>query len=297
MIASNTDQPAASERIKDQSKPVRSYSLAADIFRYALILVAALTVIFPIYFTLITSIKTAENYSLDKFGFPTHIFLQNFITALRGGRFFDWFKNSIFLSLGAVVVSTTAAALAAFAFARMTFRIRNGLLAMVTALMIVPPVVMLVPLFVLLTNFDMISTYSGAILVYAGLVTPFSVYMLTNFFKTIPFEIVESALLDGANSLDILWRIILPLSMPALVTLIVVNLLWVWNDLLVALVLLPRDDLRPLMVGITVFGSRYNSDVPVAMAGMLMASLPMIIVYLFGQRYFIRGLIAGAIKG
>ncbi len=78
---------------------------------------------------------------------------------------------------------------------------------------------------------------------------------------------------------------------------IVVNTLWVWNDLLVALVLLPQDDLRPLMVGITVFGSRYNNDVPVAMMGMLMASIPMLLLYLFGQRYFIQGLVAGAVKG
>lgn len=196
-----------------------------------------------------------------------------------------------------MLISTAVSALAAFAFARMRFRFRNTLLSIVTAMMIIPPVVMLVPLFLLLTTLRMTSTYWGAILVYAGLVTPFSVYMLTNFFKTIPFEIVESALLDGANSFDILIKILLPLSGPALVTMIVVNMLWVWNDLLVALVLLPNDDLRTLMVGITIFGTRYNTDVPVAMMGMLMASIPMLLLYLFGQRYFIQGLTAGAIKG
>ncbi len=281
----------------DKSRPVRSYSRSADVVRYLLVILAALAVIFPLYFTVITSVKTDENYSRDKIGFPAEIHLENFNTALRGGRFFLWFKNSVILAGGAVVISTVVSALAAFAFARMDFKIRNPLLSAVTALMIIPPVVMLVPLFVLLTTLGLTSTYWGAILVYGGMVTPFSVYLLTNFFKTIPFEIVESALLDGATSFDILWRIILPLSAPAMITMIVVNLLWVWNDLLIALVLLPQDDLRPLMVGITVFGSRYNKDVPVAMAGMLMASLPMIVVYLFGQRYFIRGLVAGAIKG
>ncbi len=283
--------------VSDKSRPVRSYSLSADVVRYSLVILAALAVIFPLYFTVITSVKTDENYSRDKIGFPTEIHLENFNTALRGGRFFLWFKNSVILASGAVVISTIVSALAAFAFARMDFKIRNPLLSAVTALMIIPPVVMLVPLFVLLTNLGLTSTYWGAILVYGGMVTPFSVYLLTNFFKTIPFEIVESALLDGATSFDILWRIILPLSAPAMITMIVVNLLWVWNDLLIALVLLPQDNLRPLMVGITVFGSRYNKDVPVTMAGMLMASLPMIVVYLFGQRYFIRGLVAGAIKG
>jgi raffinose/stachyose/melibiose transport system permease protein len=156
--------------------------------------------------------------------------------------------------------------------------------------------VMIVPLFLLLTRLDMTSTYQGAILVYAGLVTPFSVYLLTNFFRSISREIIEAALMDGASTLGILLRIMLPLSAPALITLIIVNALWVWNDLLIALVLLPQDSMRTLMVGITVFGSRYNSDVPVAMAGMLLASAPMIVLYLLGQRYFIRGLVAGAVK-
>lgn len=171
------------------------------------------------------------------------------------------------------------------------------MLATNTALMVIPPVVMLIPLFLFLASIQLISTYTGAILVYAGLVTPFSIYLLTNFFRTIPHEIVESALIDGASTLDVLIRILLPLSGPALVTLIVVNSLWVWNDLLIALVLLPQDNLRSLMVGITVFGSRYNNDVPVAMAGMLLASIPMMVLYLFGQKYFIRGLVAGAVKG
>jgi ABC-type glycerol-3-phosphate transport system permease component len=275
----------------------RSQRYLASLWKHTFLILGILLVLMPLYFTLITAFKTQQNYSLDKFGFPDPLYAGNIDTALRGGRYFLWFKNSVILAGGSVLLSTAVSAMAAFAFARMRFRFRNSLLAIVTALMIIPPVVMLIPLFILLTNIRLTSTYWGAILVYAALVTPFSVYMLTNFFKTIPFEIVESALLDGANSFDILVKILLPLSGPALITMIVVNMLWVWNDLLVALVLLPKDDLRPLMVGITVFGSRYNNDVPVAMMGMLMASIPMLLLYLFGQRYFIQGLVAGAVKG
>ena len=131
----------------------------------------------------------------------------------------------------------------------------------------------------------------------ASQIYEFAVYMLTNFFKTIPHEIVESALIDGASLLDILVRIVLPLSAPALVTMIVVNALWVWNDLLIALILLPDDNLRTLMVGITLFGGRFSNDVPMAVAGMLMAALAMFLLYVVGQRYFIHGMVAGAIKG
>jgi len=265
--------------------------------RHVVLLFATFLVLAPAFFAIFTSLKTLNNYGLDKLGFPAPVFWGNFPTALRGGRFFLWFLNSAILSFGSVVLSTAASALGAYAFARMEFRGRGALLAVVSSLMIIPPVVMLIPLFILLSWSGMNNTYWGAILVYAGLVTPFSVYMLTNFFKTVPFEIIESAVMDGASSLDVLRKILLPLSGPALITMIVVNTLWVWNDLLVALVLLNKDSLRTLMVGITVFGSRYNSDVPVAMAGMLMASVPMLLLYLFGQRYFIRGMVAGAVKG
>jgi len=261
------------------------------------LILAALAILLPGYFLLITPFKTQAGYSLSKLGFPWPIYLGNFVTALRGGRFFLWFGNSILLVVGAVLLSTAVAALAAFAFARMDFRGRNPLLSVITALMVIPPVVMIIPMFLFLSRLGLTSTYPAIILIYAGLVTPFSVYLLTNFFKTVPHEIVESALIDGASSLGILVRILLPLSAPALMTMVVVNALWVWNDLLIALVLLPQDDMRTLMVGITVFGARFNADVPVTMAGMLMASLPMFLLYLFGQQYFTRGLVAGAIKG
>jgi ABC-type glycerol-3-phosphate transport system permease component len=173
----------------------------------------------------------------------------------------------------------------------------SGLLALVTSLMVVPPVVMIIPLFLFFSRLKLTSTYTSATLVYAGLITLFAVFLLTSFFLTIPHEIVESDLIDGASSLGILVRIILPLSTPALITLVVVNALWVWNDLLIALVLLPNDQMRTLIVGITVFGSRFNADVPVSLAGMLLASIPMLALYMAGQRYFTRGLVAGALKG
>ena len=267
------------------------------LIKHTVLAVAALSVLLPAYFMLVTAFKTQAGYSLNKSNFPSPLIIGNFITALRGGRFFLWFANSIILTIGSGMLAIIVSALAAFAFARMRFTGRNTMLAINTALMVIPPVVMLIPLFIFLASIRLISTYTGAILVYAGLVTPFSIYLLTNFFRTIPHEIIESALLDGASSFGVLVRIVLPLSGPALVTLIVVNSLWVWNDLLIALVLLPQDNLRSLMVGITVFGSRYNNDVPVAMAGMLLASIPMVVLYLFGQKYFIRGLVAGAVKG
>ena len=268
-----------------------------QVFEQLVLIFAVLLVIIPVYFMIITSLKTQLDYDVNKVGLPAQVYLGNITTALRSGRFFLWFTNSVILSAGSVLLSTVVSVLAAYAFARMRFRISRAYLSLITALMIIPPVVMIIPIFILLSRLKLTSNYLGALIIYAGLITPFTVYMLTNFFKSVPTEIIESALIDGASTLGILIRIMLPLSGPALVTAIIVNGLWVWNDLLVALVLLPKDELRTLMVGITIFGSRYNRDIPVAITGMLLASLPMFFLYLFGQRYFIRGMLAGALKG
>ena len=258
---------------------------------------AAVLALYPVWFMASTAFKTREQYLDDTYGLPWPLDWGNFSEAVRGGEFFTWMKNSVILTAGSVALATFFAALAAFAIARMRFRGRDVFLSANVALMIVPPVVMLIPLFTLFTQFSLVSTYYGVILIYAGLTLPFSVYLLTNFFRSIPRELFESAVMDNASHLRILWRIVLPLSAPALVTLIVVNSLWVWNELLIALVFLPDESKRPLMVGVTVFQSRYNLDIPLTMAGMLLASIPMFVLYLFGQRLFVRGLTAGAVKG
>src|SRR5919198_954898 len=135
----------------------------------------------------------------------------------------------------------TLAALAGWGFARWDFRGRDALLGALVSLMVVPPVVLLVPLFVFGVKLGWISTFRLVILIYVGLMLPFSVYMLTNFFRTIPSSLIEAARLDGASSWDVFLRIVLPLSRAPLATLAVVNLLWVWNELLIALVFLQDD--------------------------------------------------------
>ena len=271
--------------------------MTGRVVRQGVLLLMALVALYPVWFMVSTAFKTQHQYLNNPYAFPWPLSFANFGDAVHGATFFLWFKNSAILTLGSVILSTLAAALAAFAIARMEWIGRDVLLALSTALMVVPPVVMLMPLFILFTNLELVSTYQGVILIYAGLTLPFSIYMLTNFFRAIPHELLESAVTDGARHFSVFWRIVLPLSAPALVTLVVVNGLWVWNELLIALVFLPSDNLKTLMVGVTVFQSRYNLNVPVTMAGMLLASVPMLLVYLFGQRFFIRGLTAGAVKG
>ncbi len=267
------------------------------ITRQFLLIIITIIALYPIYWMIVTAFKSQPDYLVNKFGFPQALHFGNLITALRGGRFARWFLNSIIITTGATVTSTTIASFAAFAFAKMPFKGSDTLLNFVISLMVVPPVVMIVPLFILYAQLKFTSTYQGIIILYTGLTMPFSVYLLTNFFKTVPHDIVESALIDGCNHFRIMLRIYIPLSAPAIVTLIIVNALWMWNELLLALVFLPKDEMRTLMVGITAFKSKLNLDIPVTMAGLFLSTLPMLVLYIVFQRFFIRGLTAGATKG
>ena len=298
MEGSSVSQPNANGHVDagDNAPSQRKNRFAVASLQVILILACAIALI-PAIFMVMNSFKTNMQYGVDKLGLPLPFTIENYQQVLTQHPFFLWMVNSAILSFGSVIVSSIVASLAAFAIARMRFRGSNLILSLSTSLMVIPPVVMVIPLFVLFSQVKLLGTYHGVILIYAGLITPFSVFLLATFFRTIPTELIEAAMIDGASPVGALIRVVLPLAVAPLLTLFVVNLLYVWNDLLIALLFLPDESLRTLMVGISVFQGRYLQNIPLSMAGMFLASLPMLLVYVIFQRYFIRGLVAGAIKG
>lgn len=250
----------------------------------------------PTLFMAVTALKSQEEYQADKTGLPDNLVLDHFRQILFDTPIFLWMANSLILVAGAVTLSLVVSSLAAYAIARMEFAGRDMLFTLSTALMAVPPVVLIVPMFVLYAQLGLISTYSGAIIIYAGLITPFSVYLLVTFFRTLPQELFDAAVMDGAGHLHILILVVLPLSLAPVLTLVIVNALFVWNDLLMAVIFLQDDAKKTVMAGIAVFQGRYNNQIPLTMAGMAVAAAPMLILYLTFQRHFVRGLMAGAVK-
>lgn len=269
---------------------------AGVIIRQGIVGLATLMSLFPVYFMAVSAFKTKTEYLSNKWWLPTEPVLSNFTTAFAGEKFLIRFANSTILTVGAVVLSLVIACLCAYAFARMDFPGKRALFNFILSLMVVPPVVMMVPMFISMVRWKMVNTHHGVILIYVGLLLPFSIYLMTNFFQTIPSEILDAARIDGCSNFGIFWQILMPLSAPAVVTLIVVNALWVWNELMIALVFLQKDDLKTLMVGIAALRSRNYVDIPATMAGLLIATIPIVVLYLFSQKYFIRGLVSGALK-
>ncbi len=271
-------------------------ALVGKVTKHTILLVATILALAPVYVMVTASLKTQSGFLEHPWGIPLHPTLHGYGTSLSD-QFPRWFANSAILTTGSVAATLAIASLAGWGFARWEFRGRDTLLGVLVSLMVVPPVVLLVPLFVFGVRIGWISTFRLVILIYVGLMLPFSMYMLTNFFRAIPRSLIEAAVVDGASSWSVFRRIVLPLSAAPLVTLGVVNLLWVWNELLIALVFLQDDSKKTLMVGITGFQSRYSLNVPVIMSGLTLATMPIVALYVFGQRFFVRGLVTGAVKG
>jgi ABC-type glycerol-3-phosphate transport system permease component len=274
----------------------RRFFSPGALFKQALMLSMAIAAIYPVYYMIETSLKTREAWTADQFGLPIPPTLDNYAAMLAGGRIPTWFMNSVIVTSASVVVATVVATLAAYAIARLRFRGRTFLLRLLVALMVIPPAVLILPLFLGMQPLGLTNTYQGVILIYSGMLVPFSVYMLSSFFRTLPGEIFEAARIDGASTVRILRSIVIPLSGPGFITLVVVNAMWVWNELLIALVFLQDDQKRTLMAGLTTLRGRYAINEPLVMAGMFLGALPILLLFLFGQRYFVRGLVAGAVK-
>jgi ABC-type glycerol-3-phosphate transport system permease component len=199
----------------------------------------------------------------------------------------------VIITTSSVVIAALVSALAAYPLARSRFPGRLPFLALNIVLLVVPPVVLVVPLFLFFVNLGLVNSRLAVVIIYVGLLIPFSVYLLANFFATIPRSLEEAARIDGAGSLRVLVHVITPLSAPAIVTVVVVNTVWVWNELLIALVFLQDDNARTLTAGLTFFQGRFMTNEPLVMTGALVATLPMLALYIAGQRFFIRGLAAG----
>lgn len=258
--------------------------------------VSSALALFPIYFMINASLKNRQEFLANPVGLAWHPKLSSYFLAFSHGPLFQWFLNSFFVTFMTVALSICISCLAAFAIAKMDFRGKNNLLKIMISLMVLPPVVFLVPLFILMTHIQLINTFWSAILTYLGLQLPFSIFLLTSFFRTIPDELIDSAAIDGCTVFQTLYRIMMPLSINAIITLVVVNMVWVWNELLIALVFLQRDEVRTIMGGLTLLKGRYFVNEPMVLAAGAFAALPMMLLYLFGQRYLVRGLTAGAIK-
>jgi raffinose/stachyose/melibiose transport system permease protein len=278
-------------------RPRRRRVTAGSVARQVVLLGFTALALFPIYFMLTSAFKTNTEFAGNQLGIPHHVVLSTLRSALAGGDIYRWLGNSVLVTAAAVLISTVLATLCAYPISLLRWRPGRMLLNVFIALMVIPPIVLIIPLFSMVSDLGQLNTFRSVIAIYTGIMLPFSTFLLTSFFRTLPPSLIEAARIDGAGSWRVLRSVVVPLSLPALMTVVIVQALWVWNEVLIAVIFLQEDSLRTLMVGLTVFKSRYHIDIPIVMAGMVWATIPMLALYLAGQRFFIRGLTAGSTKG
>jgi raffinose/stachyose/melibiose transport system permease protein len=263
----------------------------------ALILVAAIWLV-PVIFIVMTSFKsTPEVMSSAVFTPPAELYFDNYPVAWERGRYTTTFTNSVIITLVKVPVGLLFSAMAAYALARIELPWKKLLLALIVFGTMIPFQVMLAPLFSLVNKIGLLNTYLGAWLPYIAFGVPYQVFILHGFFKEVPKELSEAAIMDGASHFTILWRIFLPISLPVLAALFILDFVSTWNEFAMALVLLLDGKNWTLPLSLMAFQGEFGSDYGPLNAAIVTTVLPAVIVYLMFQRYFVGGLTSGAVKG
>lgn len=264
-----------------------------------LLLLAALAFIWlvPILQLALSSLKTLPELRGSHWTLPQSFNLDAYAEAWRDARISQHLWNSVLIVGCAVPLSMAVSSLCAFALARLRLPGGRLLSQIFLAGLVVPAQIALIPLYHMLDDLGLLSSYLGIILVHTSWALPFGIFVMTSFFREVPWEIQEAAQIDGCGNWGIYWRIMLPLSLPALASLAIFLTVWVWNDFLFGLILVQSMQMKPVTVGVANLQGQYMTVENTQSAAGLLASLVPLTIFLAFQRFYVRGLSAGATKG
>ena len=276
------------------SKALTRYSVGLVLLAYTLF------TSFPFFWTVAISLRRSNEVIVNPYGLPWPPSLQNYINIFTNPTlsYPRFFLNSVIVTAGALALTTVVATMAAFAFARVRYQfpLREGLYTLIFVSIMFPPQVTLLSLFQLLVNYGVYNTLLGLVLVYSASALPFTTYILRSFFMQIPQDLEDAARIDGCSDRQLFWRVMFPIARPAVATMIMLNFINFWNEFLYAVTYTTSPDLRTLPLAITFFMGEAIVDYGMLAASLVVATLPVIALYLFLSEWFIRGMTAGAVK-
>jgi multiple sugar transport system permease protein len=256
----------------------------------------ALAMVIPLVWMLVTSLQTLEetrHYPPSLV--PTSLEVRNYTDVLRDAPFTRWFLNTLVVTVVVVLGNLLFCSLAGYAFARIRFFGREVVFVLILATLMVPFQVVIIPTFIIVKDLGLIDTLGALML--PNLVSAFGIFMLRQFFLTLPIELEEAARIDGASRLGILFKIVLPLSGPALATLAVIMFLWTWNDFLWPLITIYSESHMTLQLGLATFQGAHQTNTNLLMAANVMSMIPVLLLFFFAQRWFVRGIATTGLKG
>ena len=268
-----------------------------SVIMHAILLSVAVTCIFPLVWMFASSLKTQETIFSDMSIFVTNPRWSNYYDAWTKGNFGAFFFNSIIYTTSVVGGVVIFASMAAFAFARLQFPGKNFLFYMFLITMMIPIPGSFIPLYVLLNKLNLINTRLGYILPQINAGLALAIYLLKTFFEELPKDLEDSARIDGCGKFGVYWHIAMPLAKPAIAVIVVFNAMAVWNEYLLAMLILSSKHLMPLQRGLMVFQGAHITQYPLLMAGITITVIPIVTIYLIMQRHIITGITAGAVKG
>lgn len=263
---------------------------------HALLVVLSLVMLAPVVIMIGTSVKSNAEVYQNPIGLPDAFTLENYITTWIHGNFTVLFLNSIFLTGVSMTVATVAAALAAYAIARTRSRLSSTVYLLIAVGIFLPMQLAIIPQFRLVRDLGLFNSYAGVILLYVTASLPFGVFLMTAFMRQVPRELFEAATLDGAGYFGMFWRIHFPLARPAIATFWILQGVQVWNDYLVPLLIMTDKDRRTLTTGVLAFKQQYEAQWGNLMAGVVIMTIPILVLFIIAQRQFMGGLYAGAVK-
>lgn len=265
---------------------------------WAVVFLVALVWVVPFIFMIFTSLKTqAAIFSTPAFSPPPEVAWQNYPDALRRGDLVNAIKNSAIIALIKVPLGLLVAALAAFALARLKIPFARGLLALLVLGTMVPIQIALAPLFRIMLGLGLLNEYLGVILPYIAFGIPYQIFILYGFLRVIPFELDEAARIDGASNFQLFWRIILPLAKPVLAALFILDFVATWNEFGIALVILQSKESWTVPLALQGYNTQFSSSYGQLNAAIIVSIVPVMVVYLLFQKYFVSGALTGAVKG
>ncbi|MCL7454958.1 MAG: carbohydrate ABC transporter permease [Anaerolineae bacterium] len=284
---------------KAGGKSVRHY--ASLVLRYALLVGIGIVMLTPFILAAIGSFKTnAEIIAWPPKFFPETWLAGNWVEVWNtdlgeGGTFPRWLFNTAFLSVSVAVLQVIGCSMAAYAFARLKFPGRDATLAFMLGTMMIPGAVTMIPAFVLMSKLNLLNTYWSLLL--PGIVSAGSIFMLTQYFKSIPRDLEESAFIDGASQFQIYKDVILPLARPALLTVFILQFQGMWNSFLTPLLYLDAPRMWVLNVALSVFQQQYQADWNLILVGAMFNAIPVLILFFVFSRYYIQGVAYAGVKG
>lgn len=250
----------------------------------------------PFFWVAVMSVRTTPEIFEDHYGLPTTFHWEKFTEAWVNSNYGTYFWNSAIVVSAAVILVTVAGSMAAHCLARYRFAGQTLIRGAILSGMILPPQLLILSLFQIMLEYNLYNSLSGLIIVYAATQLPITIYILESFFAQIPEDLFDAARMDGYSDFEIFWRISLPIGLPAILTSMLLNFIFLWNEYLYAVVLLTDDDKRTLPLGIMHFMGTHQLDVGMIATGVMIAILPILVVYSIASDAMIRGMTAGAIK-